>query len=136
MIQIVAKLRRPAAFTAVLASLSLASPGALHAQSSPPATNPAAPAAPAKAAKTPKVRKPKVAKAEAPYEERRKADGVYAKGANWIGFRFGYANRTGDLSGDGGVGYGINWTKMLSKRSAFAASINHDIVGHFSKQID
>ena len=136
MIQIVAKLWRPAAFTAVLASLSLASPGALHAQSTPPATTPAAPAAPAKAAKTPKVRKPKVAKVEAPYEERRKADGVYAKGANWIGFRFGYANRTGDLSGDGSIGYGINWTKMLSKRSAFAASLNHDIVGHFAKQID
>lgn len=134
MIQIVAKLRRPAAFTAVLASLSLASPGAAYAQSTTPPT--AAPAAPAKAAKTPKVRKPKVAKVEPSYAERRKADGVYAKGASWIGLRFGYANRNGDLSGDGSIGYGISWTRMLSKRSAFAASINHDIVGHFAKEID
>jgi len=133
-IQIVAKLRRPAAFTAVLALLSLGTPGAASAQSTTPPAS--APAAPAKAAKTPKVRKPKVAKVEAPYAERRKADGVYAKGASWIGLRFGYANRTGDLSGDGSIGYGINWTRMLNKKYAFAAGINHDIVGHFAKQID
>jgi hypothetical protein len=66
-IQIVAKLRRRAAFTAVLASLSLLSPGLANAQSvTPPA--PAAPAKAGKAAKTPKVRKPKAVKAEKPYE--------------------------------------------------------------------
>jgi hypothetical protein len=70
------------------------------------------------------------------YEERRKEDGVYAKGASWIGLRFGYANRTGDLSGDGFLGYGISYTHMLSNRYAFAAGINHDIVGHFAHQID
>jgi len=70
------------------------------------------------------------------YEERRKVDGVYAKGANWLGLRFGYANRSGELSGDGFIGYGISYTRMLSKKYAFAAGINHDIVGHFADQID
>jgi len=70
------------------------------------------------------------------YEERRKVDGVYAKGANWLGLRFGYANRTGELSGDGFIGYGISYTRMLSKKYTFAAGINHDIVGHFADQID
>jgi len=139
-IQIVAKLRRRAAFTAVLASLSLVSPGASFAQSvTPPAPAAAAPAKAAKAAKgskTPKVRKPKAAKVEKPYEERRKEDGVYAKGADWLSLRFGYANRTGETSGDGSIGYGIGYTHMLSNRSAFAAGINHDIVGHFAKQLD
>jgi len=44
--------------------------------------------------------------------------------------------RTGELSGDGFIGYGISYTRMLSKKYAFAAGINHDIVGHFADQID
>jgi len=185
-IQIVAKLRRVAAFTAALASLSVLSPGASHAQSPPPppadttakpavadtTAKPAAPSTPsvgaqsatpapaatsapssksgksgksAKASKPPKTSKPKAPKAAAAavaapvgksYEQRRKEDGVYAKGASWLGLRFGYANRSGDLSGDGAVGYGISYTRMLSNRYAFSAGINHDIVGHFSTQID
>ena len=200
MIQFVAKLRRVAAFTAAVASLSVLSPGASNAQSPPPPPAPpadsaaakpaaadttaapaaqpapsaapqsAAPAVPAptstsatsgkssgksgksskssgkssgKSASAPKGSKPKAPKAAAAaavaapsYEERRKVDGVYAKGANWLGLRFGYANRTGELSGDGFIGYGISYTRMLSKKYAFAAGINHDIVGHFADQID
>ena len=199
MIQIVAKLRRVAAFTAAVASLSVLSPGASNAQSPPPppadttakpaaadttakpaaqpAPSAAAPAvapAPASTSATPgsssgksgksskppktsstkstsaktstsKASKPKAPKAAAAavaapvgksYEERRKEDGVYAKGANWLGLRFGYANRSGELSGDGFIGYGMSYTRMLSNRYAFAASINHDIVGHFADQID
>jgi hypothetical protein len=182
-IQIVAKLRRVAAFTAVLASLTVLSPGASNAQSPPPAppadstakpaaadttakpspppassvsTPPATPAPAAtstssgksaksssKSSKAPKVSKPKAPKAAAaaavapkPYEQRRKEDGVYAKGANWLGLRFGYANRTGETSGDGFIGYGMSYTRMLSNHYAFAAGINHDIVGHFADQID
>jgi hypothetical protein len=190
-IQIVAKLRRVAAFTAALASLSVLSPGTSKAQSPPPpppadttakpavadtTAKPSAPATPsvgtqsaspapatpattsapsskksgssAKASKPPKTSKPKTSKAPkaaaaavaAPvgksYEQRRKEDGVYAKGASWLGLRFGYANRTGELSGDGAIGYGISYTRMLSSRYAFSASINHDVVGHFAKQID
>ena len=191
MIQIVAKLRRVAALTAALASLSVVTPAVSNAQSPPPAppappadstakpavadttAKPAvqsapgsgaqaAPAAPATTSasngksgksakasnppKTPKASKPKAPKAaaagaaakkpETPYEERRKVDGVYAKGANWLALRFGYANRTGDLSGDGSVGYGIAWMHMLSQKYAFAAGIDHDFVGHFAKDLD
>jgi hypothetical protein len=197
-IQIVAKLRRIAAFTAAVMSLSVLSPGASNAQSPPPpppadttakpaaadttakpATQPApgasvqsatpAPATPAPAStsatssksgksskppksssstasaksSTPKASKPKAPKAAAAaavaapsYEERRKAEGVYAKGANWLGLRFGYANKTGELSGDGFIGYGMSYTRILTSRYAFAAGINHDIVGHFADQID
>jgi hypothetical protein len=192
-IQIVAKLRRIAAFTAAVMSLSGITPGASNAQSAPPppadttakpaaadttakpATQPApsapaaTPATPAptstsatssksgKSSKppksssttasakssTPKASKPKAPKAAAAaavaapsYEERRKAEGVYAKSANWLGLRFGYANKTGELSGDGFVGYGMSYTRILSSRYAFAAGINHDIVGHFAHQID
>ena len=186
MIQFVAKLRRLAAFTAAVASLSVLSPGASIAQSPPPpappadtsaakpaatgttsqpAAQPAPSAAPqsatpapsststtsgksgkssGKSASAPKASKPKAPKAAAAaavapgksYEERRKEDGVYAKGANWIGLRFGYANRTGETSGDGFIGYGASYTRMLSNKYAFSAGINHDIVGHFADQID
>jgi hypothetical protein len=173
-IQIVAKLRRIAAFTAAVASLTVLSPRVSRAQSPPPlpadttttpavadtSAKPTAPAPattsapastsgkssqPAKTPKTPKTSKPKAPKAAAAavaapvgksYEERRKEDGVYAKGANWLGLRFGYANRTGDLSGDGFIGYGMSYTRMLSNRYAFSAGINHDIVGHFAHEID
>jgi hypothetical protein len=188
-IQIVAKLRRVAAFTAALALLSVASPGPTNAQSPPPAppappaadttakpavadttAKPAAQSAPgvgaqsapaptatstaapqgksgkgSKPPKTPKTSKPKTPKAPKaaaaaavakPYEERRKLDGVYAKGASWLSLRFGYANRTGALSGDGAVGYGMSYTRLLSTRYAFSAGINHDVVGHFANQVD
>ena len=91
----------------------------------------------AKAEKAPKA--PKVAKTKAPeksLEEQQKEDGVYAKGSNWLSFRFGYAKRTGDLTGDGLVGYGIGYTHMLSRRYAFGAGVGQDIVGHFGAQID
>ncbi len=91
----------------------------------------------AKAAKAPKA--PKVAKVKQPeksVEEQKKEDGVYAKGSNWLSFRFGYAKRTGDVNGDGLVGYGIGYTHMLSRRYAFGAGVGHDIVGHFGAQLD
>jgi hypothetical protein len=146
-----AKLRSVVAATAAFAWLSAASPAPARAQDKPPATPPApaaaapAPAKGSKAAKTskpksPKTAKPKTAKPpkppEPPMDERRKVDGVYAKGSNWLQLRFGYAKRTGDLSGDGFVGYGMAYQRMLSKKYAFAAGVDHDVVGHFAHQID
>lgn len=187
MIQIVAKLRRVAAFSAVLASVSVVSPGASRAQPPPPPpadatakpaaadtsakppsqpapppssgapaaapapTGKAQPASTAKSQKSAskpasKPSKPKAAKAAAagattaavakPHGEPRKLESVYGKGANWLSLRFGYANRAGELSGNGYLGYGIGYTRLLNKRYAFAAGINHDVVGHFAKQID
>ena len=166
MIPFAAKLRRGAAASAAIALLSVSSPATSSAQTAPsdsaatPAPHSApAPAAPAPtaaapsakapavagatAAKAPKSSKPKATKApkpakppEPPLAERRKVDGVYAKGSSWLQLRLGYAKRTGDLSGDGSVGYGMAYQRMISKKTAFAAGIDHDIVGHFAKQID
>ncbi|HEY6193691.1 MAG TPA: hypothetical protein VI504_01500 [Candidatus Eisenbacteria bacterium] len=100
-------------------------------------TGTAATAAPKKAPKPPKA--PKVAKTQEPeksYEEQKKEDGVYAKRSNWLSFRFGYAKRSGDLTGDGLVGYGIGFQHMLSRKYAFAAGAGQDIVGHFGGQLD
>ena len=142
MIQFAAKLRSVAAVTAAFAMLSGLSPAVSRAQApATPATPPAEAAKPAKAAKKaekpPKSSKPKASKApEAPLAERAKVDGVYAKGSNWLQLRFGYAKRTGDLSGDGFVGYGVAYNRMLTNRYAFAAGIGHDVVGHFAHQLD
>ena len=69
-------------------------------------------------------------------EERRKEDGIYAKGTNWVTLRFGMANRSGDLTGDGFVGYGVGYQRMMTQKVAFAAQVGHDIVGHFGNQLD
>src|SRR5207249_1860870 len=90
-------------------------------------------------AKPKPAKPPRVAKAKEPeksWEEQKKEDGVYAKRSNWLSFRFGYAKRSGELSGDGLVGYGVGYQRMLTRKYAFAAGIGHDIVGHFGTQID
>jgi hypothetical protein len=71
-----------------------------------------------------------------PYEERRKEDGIYAQGANWLSLRFGYAKRTGDVTGEGLVGYGMAYQHMITRRVAFEAGAAHDIVGHFNGELD
>lgn len=100
----------------------------------------------AKPSKTSKPKKSKAAKAApaaaaakvAPKSmaERRKIDGSLAQGGNWVTLRFGYAKRTGDLTGDGYVGYGAAYQRMLAKHFAFAAGVGHDVVAHFGDQLD
>ena len=107
-----------------------AAPGA-----APATTSKAGAAATAKAAKPRKP--PKPPKPPGPsYEQRRSEDGVYAAGANWLSFRFGYAKRLEDNSGNGLVGYGIGYQRMLSKRWAFAVGAGHDVVGRYGTQLD
>jgi len=144
----VANLRRavPAAAAIVLFSATWTLPGRAQTDTpAPPATptaDTAAVAAPAtgKGKKAPKVKKAKTPKAPKPepkpYAERRAEDGLYAAGSNWVSLRLGYAKRVGDVSGQGSMGYGMGWQHMLGRRYAFAAGINHDIVGHFSAQTD
>ena len=90
---------------------------------------------PAKATKPPKPGKPPKPP-EKSFEEQQKEDGIYAKHSNWLTFRFGYAKRTGDLTGDGFVGYGVGYQHMITKKYAFAANVGHDVVGHFQNQLD
>ncbi len=151
--QSVANLRRAAAVLAAFALLSGLTPALSRAQSDakPSDATPtdttatlAAPAdttAPAAAAATPAKpgRPPKVARVKPPqksFEERKKEDGVHAGGSNWLSFRFGYAKRAGNESGQGLVGYGVGYQRMLTHKYAFAAGVGHDVVGHFGGQID
>lgn len=90
---------------------------------------------PAKATKPPKPGKPPKPP-EKSFEEQQKEDGIYAKHSNWLTLRFGYAKRTGDLTGDGFVGYGVGYQHMITKKYAFAANVGHDVVGHFQNQLD
>lgn len=124
---------------ALLTSLLPARARAQAATAPAPGAKPAEP--PAKAAeaasKPAQPAKPAQAKApEPPLEQQRKVDGVYTKHSNWLSFRFGYAKRSGDLNGDGYVGYGIGYTRMINSKYAFAAGVGHDVVGHFGPQLD
>lgn len=84
-----------------------------------------------------KIPKAKPARAAEPVAaERDKTDGIYSKGSDWLSFRFGYAKRTGDLAGDGFVGYGVGYQHMMTRKYAFSAGVGHDIVGHFGAQLD
>ncbi len=151
--QSVANLRRAAAGLAAFALLSGLMPAPSRAQSearpvdaaaadstaavaapsdtTAPATVTGKPAKPAKAPKVAKVKPPQKS-----FEERKKEHGVHAAGSNWLSLRFGYAKRSGELSGQGLVGYGVAYQHMMTNKYAFAAGVGHDVVGHFGSQID
>ncbi len=97
------------------------------------AAAPTAAARPPKAAAAPKPAKPaKPAPPPEPsYAERRKADGPWAKGANWMMFRAGYAKSSQTNAGDGLAGYGIAYQHMIGSKYAFGASVQHDLLNHF-----
>lgn len=72
----------------------------------------------------------RAARIEKSYEERRAADGPWAKGASWLQFGAGYARAGGKNAGDALGGYGIGFHRMLSDKWSFGASVRHDILGH------
>ena len=97
------------------------------------ATAPAKPAAPKKAPAAKPVKAPKPPKPpEESYEEQHAKYGPWAKGTNWLSFRAGYAKATGPSAGDGLGGYGVAYQHMLSRKWAFGASVQHDLVGHLA----
>jgi hypothetical protein len=129
-IQSSANLRRAAATLAAFAFFLCITPAVAGAQTTP---------APDAATPEVKTKAPKQIKAKPPvksYEERRREDGVYAQGASWLSFRFGWTKRAEDLSGSGLVGYGVGYQRMLRRNYAFAARIDHDIVGHYGGDVD
>lgn len=112
----------------ILAALALAgvlAVGFAAAADTPP---PAATRADVTKAEAAKPAKP--AKVEKSYEERRAADGPWAKGADWMLFGAGYARAGGKNAGDGLGGYGIGYRHMLSDKWSFGAAISHEILGH------
>lgn len=123
--QFATNLRRVLAVATAISLLSGLTPALSRAQAE------AKPAAAPKPAKVKQARAP-----EKSLEEQKKEDGVYAKGSNWLSLRFGWAKRTGELAGDGFVGYGVGYQHMMSRKFAFAAGAGHDVVGHFGPQID
>jgi hypothetical protein len=85
------------------------------------------PVTPKKAKPVPPPRPP-----EKSYEAQRAEDGPWAKCTNWLSFRAGYAKASGPNAGDGLGGYGVAYQRMLSKKWAFGASMQHDVVGHLA----
>ena len=129
-------------FAVVTASILVVSPvraaeatPAPGAQVTNPQAQPATAAPGAKPAATPKAAKPpKSPKPPKPpeksLEEQRADDGLWARHTNWLPLRAGYAKATGDFAGDGLVGYGMAFQRMLSTRWSFGGSVQHDLVGH------
>jgi len=132
-IQSSANLRRAAATLAAFAILLCITPSLAGAQSTP-APDVAKPEVKTKAPKQVKAKPPKPPAKS--YEERRREDGVYAQGASWLSFRFGWAKRAEDFSGGGLVGYGVGYQRMLKRNYAFSARIDHDVVGHYGGDVD
>lgn len=74
--------------------------------------------------------------AEKTYEERRAADGPWAKGASWLSFGAGYARAGGKNAGDGLGGYGIGFQRMLNDQWGFGVAIRHELLGHLGKSYE
>ena len=132
--QYVANLRRLLAVAAAVSLLSGLTSAPSRAQADAKPADPAAAPKSAAPAKPAKVKKPKPP--ELSLEDQKKADGVYAKGTNWLSFRAGWAKRTGELAGNGSMGYGLGYQHMMSRKWAFAAGAGYDIVGRFGASAD
>lgn len=73
---------------------------------------------------------------EKSFEEQKKQDGLWVKRGNWIGVRAGYAKRGGSTSGDGLVGYGVSYQRMLTRTYSLNAAVQHDVVGHLGNSYE
>ncbi len=52
----------------------------------------------------------------------------WAKGAQWMSLRAGYATQLGDATGQGGAGYGFGYSRMLNKRWALGLYAHHEVL--------
>jgi len=59
-------------------------------------------------------------------------DSAWNPGAQWMSLRFGYARERGTFSPNGNVGYGMGYSRMVSKRLSLGANVQHDLLGKFS----
>ncbi len=87
---------------------------------------------PAKPARAPKSPKPPMKS----MEERRKEDGVWAGGSNWLSLRAGYAKSTVRNTGDGLAGYGIAYQHMMNRQWSFGGAVQHDLLGHMGSSYE
>jgi len=58
-------------------------------------------------------------------------DDAWNTGAQWMSLRFGYARERGQFSPNGNVGYGMGYSRMVSKRLSLGANVQHDLLGKF-----
>jgi hypothetical protein len=56
----------------------------------------------------------------------------WAKGAQWMSLRAGYAKATGDDAGNGWGGYGFGYSRMLNAKWSLGFYAHHEVVGHRS----
>ncbi len=56
------------------------------------------------------------------------ASDPWAKGAQWMSIRAGYAKLTGKASADGGAGYGFGYSRMLNKRYSLGFYAHHELL--------
>ncbi len=56
------------------------------------------------------------------------ASDPWAKGAQWMSIRAGYAKALGDNAAESGAGYGFGWSRMLNKRYSFGLYAHHEIL--------
>jgi hypothetical protein len=104
-------------------------------QATPATTSAAATAATPKPAKAPKAPKPP-RPPEKSYAEQRAEDGPWAKRATWLSFRAGYAKSAAETAGDGLVGYGLAYQRMMTRQWAFGAAVQHDLLGHLGNSYE
>ncbi len=120
-----------------LASLTAAAlvAGSQAAETAPAVKKPKArPAATATAKPAPAPKPAKPAKPPRPpeksYDEQFAQDGLWTKRTSWLSFRAGYAKGTGDFAGDGLVGYGIAYQRMIGGGWSVGGAVQHDLLGH------
>lgn len=56
------------------------------------------------------------------------ASDPWAKGAQWMSIRAGYAKAAGDDAANGGAGYGFGYSRMLNKRWAVGLYAHHEVM--------
>lgn len=59
-------------------------------------------------------------------------DAAWNPGSSWLSLRFGYAKEQGRYSPNGNVGYGMGYSRMISKRLSLGANVQHDLLGKFN----
>jgi len=90
---------------------------------------PAAQSAPAKPPK--KAKAPKVAKPKSPAHAHQPEDGPWDSGATWVTLRVGYNQVSYSTAGNGNVGYGFGFTRMLGPAWALAGMAERNVLGTF-----
>jgi outer membrane protein W len=122
---------------ALLISMSALASGPARAVAADPPPAPAATSAPA-ANSAPvkqekKAKAPKAAKAKSPAHVHTPEAGAWDKGALWVTLRVGFNQASYSTAGNGSVGYGFGFTRMLGPAWALAGMAERNVLGQFGE---